>query len=68
MPLTVTLSSTTVTSIRAARSLHHSDLNAVNTSDAPDTVRPAPLDPVSLAGGTVRATLPPASWNVIRLG
>ena len=68
MPLTVTLSGIPATSIRAARTLHHPNLNASNTRDAPDTVRPAPLDGVSIAGGTVRASLPPASWNVIRLG
>ena len=68
MPLTVTLSGIPATSIRAARTLHHPNLNASNTRDAPDTVRPAPLDGVSIAGGTVRASLPPASWNVVRLG
>jgi len=68
MPLTVTLSGIPATSIRAARTRHHPNLNASNTRDAPDTVRPAPLDGVSIAGGTVRASLPPASWNVIRLG
>jgi len=68
MPLTVTLSGIPATSIRAARTLHHPNLNASNTRDAPDTVQPAPLDGVSIAGGTVRASLPPASWNVIRLG
>lgn len=68
VPLTLTLSGFAATSIRAARTLHHPDLNAANTRDAPDTVRPAPLDAVSLAGGSMHATLPPASWNVIRLG
>jgi alpha-L-arabinofuranosidase len=68
MPLIVTLNGITATAIRAARTLHHPDLNAANTRDAPDTVKPAVLDGVLIAGGTVRATLPPASWNVIRVG
>ena len=68
MPLTVTLNGFGAGSIRAARTLHHPDLNAANTRDAPDTVRPLPLEGVTLAGDTIRATLPPASWNVIRAG
>jgi alpha-N-arabinofuranosidase len=68
MPLTVAATGFGTLAVRAARTLFHADLNAVNTSDAPDTVRPAPLDGVSIAGDTLRATLPPASWNVIRLG
>ncbi len=68
MPLTVTMGGMVLKTIRAARTLHHPDLNAANTRDAPDTVRPAPLDGASVAGDTIRMMLPPASWNVIRLG
>ena len=68
MPLTVAMTGFLGKAIKAARTLHHADLNATNTRDAPDTVRPAPLASVSIAGDTMRATLPPASWNVIRLG
>jgi alpha-N-arabinofuranosidase len=68
MPVTVAMTGIGAKTIKAARTLHHPDLNASNTRDAPDTVRPAPLDGTSIAGGTLRATLPPASWNVIRLG
>jgi alpha-N-arabinofuranosidase len=68
MPMIVTMSGFPAQAIRAARTLHHPDLNATNTRDAPDTVRPAPLDGASISGDTLRATLPPASWNVIRLG
>jgi alpha-N-arabinofuranosidase len=67
MPLTVETWGFTVAAIRAARTLRHADLNATNSRDAPETVRPAPLDDISIAGGTLRATLPPASWNVVRL-
>lgn len=48
-----------------ASSLHHADLNATNTAAEPDKVTPAPLAGVQLDGETLRATLPPASWNVI---
>ncbi len=68
MPLTVTLNGFDTKSIRAARTLHHPDLNATNTRDAPDAVRPMTLDGASIAGDRLRTTLPPASWNVIRLG
>jgi alpha-N-arabinofuranosidase len=68
MPLTVGMTGFAVQAVRAARTLHHSDLSAANTRDAPDTVRPAPLDGASIADGTLHVTLPPASWNVIRLG
>lgn len=47
--------------------LRHDDLKAVNTKDAPDTVAPAPASGLRLDGGTLNATLPPASWNVIQL-
>jgi Alpha-L-arabinofuranosidase C-terminal domain len=44
------------------------DLEAVNTKDNPDRIRPAPLDGVTIEADRLRATLAPASWNVIRLG
>jgi alpha-L-arabinofuranosidase len=68
VPRTVTINGFATKSVRAARTMHHPDLNATNTRDAPDTVRPVPLDGASFAGDAVRVTLPPASWNVIRLG
>ena len=43
------------------------DLEAVNTKDDPDRIRPAPLDGVTVEGDRLRATLAPASWNLIRL-
>jgi alpha-L-arabinofuranosidase len=68
MPLTVAMTGCPPYTIRAARTLRHADLNASNTRDSPDTVRPVALDGASIAGDTLCADLPPASWNVIRLG
>ena len=45
----------------------HGDLEAVNTRDDPDRIRPAPLDGVTVEGNRLRAILAPASWNLIRL-
>jgi alpha-N-arabinofuranosidase len=44
------------------------DAAATNTMDAPERVRPRPLAGVTLEGERLRATLPPLSWNVLRLG
>lgn len=44
--------------------LHHDDMKAVNTEDAPDTVKPVDVAPEKDAS---RLILPAASWNVIRL-
>ncbi len=51
-----------------ALTLHDPDLKAVNTKAAPDRVRPVANDRVETVPGQVRAVLPPASWNLIRLG
>ena len=48
-----------------AQQLHHADLKATNTRDAPDTVVPHELAGVRVAGERLRATLKPASWNII---
>jgi alpha-N-arabinofuranosidase len=50
-----------------AATLHHADLDAANTAADPDRVVPGPLAGVGVAGGHVSATLPPASWNLLRL-
>ncbi len=47
--------------------LHHDDVKAVNTEDAPDTVAPAQGEQAALDGGRMTVTLPALSWNVIRL-
>jgi alpha-N-arabinofuranosidase len=47
--------------------LRHDDLKAANTQAAPDTVKPAKARGATMKAGTLKAKLPPASWNVIRL-
>ncbi|MFC7340537.1 alpha-N-arabinofuranosidase [Saccharopolyspora griseoalba] len=51
-----------------ASTLADQDRHARNTREAPDRVRPGPLEGVTVDGGSLSATLPPLSWNVIRLG
>ena len=43
------------------------DPAAANTAEHPDRVVPRTLTGATLDGETLRATLPPRSWNVIRL-
>jgi alpha-N-arabinofuranosidase len=45
--------------------LHHTNMKAVNTVDAPMTVAPATNTNVSVDGERIRAKLKPGSWNVI---
>jgi alpha-N-arabinofuranosidase len=67
MNLAVELSNFKDYSVGECITMHHADLNAVNTSENPDEVTPSALDGVSISAGEMSATLPPASWNVIRL-
>jgi alpha-N-arabinofuranosidase len=53
--------------VREALELRHDDLRATNTRDAPERVKPAPLQGVKADGGDISVTLKPASWNVIDL-
>jgi alpha-N-arabinofuranosidase len=46
----------------------HADLEATNTARAPDTVVPRPGSGASLDGGRLAVTLPPHSYQMIRLG
>ncbi len=48
--------------------LAHPDLTAVNKAAGQENVRPQPINQASLQKGRLEAVLPPASWNVIRLG
>jgi len=48
--------------------LAHDDLKATNTFDHPDNVVPKAVAVPRTESGRLSATLPPASWNVIRLG
>ena len=50
-----------------ALELRDHDLQASNTRDAPERIKPEPLATVVVEGERLRATLAPASWNVIRL-
>ena len=47
--------------------LRHDDLKATNSREYPDRVRPASHSGAAVDGAQLRATLPPASWSVIRL-
>jgi alpha-N-arabinofuranosidase len=47
--------------------LHHPDLQACNTQDAPDTVSPRAHTAVGVERGELRARLRPGSWNVFVL-
>jgi alpha-N-arabinofuranosidase len=47
--------------------LSHPDLKAANTQDQPNRVVPKANGDAALAAGQLTATLPPASWNVIRM-
>ena len=53
--------------VERALELHDSDLKAANTRENPERIKPAPLAGVAIEGQRLRATLAPASWNVIRL-
>lgn len=47
--------------------LHHDDVKAVNTEEAPDTIAPYFSKGDSIAQGCLSAMLSPISWNVLRL-
>jgi alpha-N-arabinofuranosidase len=53
--------------LKQAQQLCDADLEAANTKDQPDRVRPAALPAVKVAGDRLEASLAPASWNVIQL-
>jgi alpha-N-arabinofuranosidase len=53
--------------IEQAQQMWHHDLVATNTKQAPDQVKPVPLTDLAISGHGLRATLKPASWNVIRM-
>ena len=47
--------------------LYDDDRAAVNTADDPDRVVPRSIDATAVIGTVCTATLPPASWHMIRL-
>ena len=54
-------------SIEHGHSLHDTDLGAANTKDSPGRVRPKALEGVEVTEKRLVATLPRASWTVLRL-
>ncbi len=67
LPLAATLKGFAGLKVASATTLHCDDLAAVNTKKAPERVKPEALKGVAVTKREVRANLPPASWNVIRL-
>ncbi|MGH6944675.1 MAG: alpha-N-arabinofuranosidase, partial [Geminicoccaceae bacterium] len=67
LPLEVSARGFSGLAVEDALEMHDSDLEAVNTLRDPTRIAPAPLERVALEGDLLRATLAPASWNVIRL-
>ena len=53
--------------VEQALALHDADLQAANTRQNPERIKPAPLAGISVERDRLRATLAPASGNVIRL-
>jgi alpha-N-arabinofuranosidase len=53
--------------VTSAHQLCDKDLAALNSRDRPDRIKPAPLKDVEVKNASARATLAPASWNVIQL-
>jgi alpha-N-arabinofuranosidase len=47
--------------------LYDDDRAAVNTADDPERVVPRVVDTTEVVNGICTATLPPASWHLIRL-
>ena len=68
MPLDVALAGFGTPVLIEAMQLRHGNLKATNTKEQPDRVSPKPLQDVTLGADRVKATLAPASWNLIRLG
>jgi alpha-N-arabinofuranosidase len=68
-PLTMTVQASGFAGLEleTAHVLADADLEATNTRDAPDRLTPSPLGEVEITGETITATLPPASWSVIRV-
>ncbi|MEE1930782.1 alpha-N-arabinofuranosidase [Streptomyces sp. TRM 70351] len=67
LPLTVALGATGVTRLVEHSVLADADPEARNTLDEPGRVTPHAATGTAVADGTLRTTLEPLSWNVIRL-
>ena len=53
--------------VAKAHQLHDKDLKALNTAKKPNRIKPLPLRDIKIQNGGLRATLRPASWNVIQM-
>jgi alpha-N-arabinofuranosidase len=54
--------------VSVALQLANGDLLAVNTKEEQDRVKPGTLEDVRVENNRIRATLQPASWNLVSLG
>jgi alpha-N-arabinofuranosidase len=50
-----------------AHTLRDADLNAVNTKEQPDRIKPSAFSGINVSSGSANIQLPPASWTVVRL-
>lgn len=50
-----------------AQTMHDGDLEAANTKDAPDRIKPVALEGTRFEDGVLTAELPPACWTMLRL-
>jgi alpha-L-arabinofuranosidase len=68
-PLPAVIDVRSLPGLRLARHtyLGDDDPSAANTQDAPDRIGPRSGADVPVDGGLARITLPPLSWNMIRL-
>jgi len=66
LPLAIHLDGFDIEGVIGWMTLHHADLKAVNTEDE-ERVKPVPMEGAVWKDGTVRAQLPAASWNMIRV-
>ena len=67
MPVEIDADGFGVLSVEEATVLADADLDAVNTKDAQDRVKPVRLADVRTGNGKLEAKLKPASWNTVRL-
>ena len=67
MPLRVSVRDMRGGAVEEAVTLYDPDLDAANTRQNPDRIKPVRLAGPRLDGHELRANLPPASWTVIRV-
>ena len=67
MPLHVRVKDMREGVVQEAVTLHDQDLNATNSRENPDRIKPVPLAVVRMDSHELSANLPAASWTVIRV-